>query len=161
MHDHTSGAARGATMKNASCWAVFLLCIVSASAGRAQSFGEVAFNGTDGSRPGVMTLVQGTDGTLFGVTVSGGAYDEGTVFNVDQKGVLTTLYSFCLEANCTDGSEPSGGLAFATDGNLYGTTFDGGTGPCNDPYGVGCGTVFKLTPQGTLTTLHSFQGIDG
>jgi uncharacterized repeat protein (TIGR03803 family) len=61
---------------------------------------------------------------------------------------FTTLYTFCRESRCTDGSVPNPGLVQATDGNFYGTTSGGGTNSF--------GTVFKITPQGTLTTLHSF-----
>jgi uncharacterized repeat protein (TIGR03803 family) len=68
--------------------------------------------------------------------------------------MLTTLYSFCAQGgNCTDGAGPIAGLVQATDGNYYGTTEGGGAN--ND------GTVFKITPSGTLTTLHSFDGVDG
>ncbi len=71
---------------------------------------------------------------------------------------LTTLYSFCSQDNynCADGAFPSG-LVQATDGNFYGTTFGGGT-KCGYP---GCGTVFKMTSEGMLTTLASFNGDDG
>src|SRR5580658_10701602 len=64
------------------------------------------------------------------------------------SGTLTTLYGFCSDANCTDGSFPAAGLVQGKDGSLYGTTEGGGA---NDG-----GTVFKLTPSGTLTTLYSF-----
>ena len=69
---------------------------------------------------------------------------------------LVTLYSFCAQQNCADGDYPRAGLVQATDGNFYGTTY-GTRENCQQ----GCGTVFKLTPQGTLTTLHSFSGGDG
>ena len=63
------------------------------------------------------------------------------------------LYSFCTQANCTDGSLPSAGLVFDQDGNLYGTTLDGGgSNNCKD----GCGVVFKLTPKGKYETLYTF-----
>src|SRR2546422_11221230 len=69
--------------------------------------------------------------------------------------MLTTLHSF----DGTDGASPIGGLVQATDGNFYGTTLQGGDTSCSPPYG--CGTVFKITPGGTLTTLHSFHLTDG
>jgi len=147
-------------MKNSGLGAILVLCVVSATTGLAQTFGEVSFDGSDGNYPGVMALAQNFDGTLFGTTGQGGAYNQGTVFKIDRKHELTTVYSFCANANCMDGSAPAGGLVLGSDGNLYGTTYSGGTGPCNDA-SVGCGTVFKLTPQGTLITLHSFQGPDG
>jgi uncharacterized repeat protein (TIGR03803 family) len=110
-------------------------------------------NCTDGDVP-VAPLVQGSDGNLYGTTQLGGAYDSGTVFKITLTGTLTTLYRFCsLGFACPDGSEPIAGLVQATDGNFYGTTLGGGT--------YGYGTVFKITPSGTLTTLHSFDGSDG
>ncbi len=106
---------------------------------------------TDGFEP-FDTLVQATDGNLYGTTFSGGAYGYGTVFRLTTSGTLTTLYSFCAGGYppCADGDDPWGGLVQATDGNFYGTTQDGGTGT------VGGGTVFKITPAGELTTLYSF-----
>ena len=64
-------------------------------------------------------------------------------------GTFTLLHSFCSRSACADGSNPYAALIQATDGNLYGTTFGGGSSK-------GFGTVFKITPRGTLTTLHSF-----
>jgi uncharacterized repeat protein (TIGR03803 family) len=75
------------------------------------------------------------------------------VFKITPSGTLTTLHSFCLQTRCTDGSGPFAGLVQATDGNLYGTTYVGGA--------HGYGTVFKITPSGTLTTLHSFCSQSG
>ncbi len=112
----------------------------------------------DGADPG--GVVQATDGNFYGATSLGGAaYGDGTIFKITPAGTLTTLYSFCAQTNCPDGNEPSG-LVQGTDGNLYGTTYEGGaySSSCN---GYGCGTVFKITPAGTLTTLHSFAGSDG
>ena len=60
----------------------------------------------------------------------------------------------------TDGAGPSGGLIQATDGNFYGTTYSGGANNGNCTSGT-CGTVFKITPEGTLTTLHTFDYTDG
>jgi uncharacterized repeat protein (TIGR03803 family) len=109
---------------------------------------------TDGAYP-LAELVQATDGNLYGTAWGGGANNYGTVFKITPSGTLTTLYSFCSQTGCTDGGEPSAGLVQATDGNFYGTTLYGGanTGACGVP---GCGTVFKITPSGTLTTLYSF-----
>jgi uncharacterized repeat protein (TIGR03803 family) len=79
----------------------------------------------------------------------------GTVFKVTPSGQLTTLYSFCSQSGCTDGSQPYAGLVQATDGNFYGTTFEGGASKTGCS-GFGCGTVFKIAPSGTLTTLYNF-----
>jgi len=72
-----------------------------------------------------------------------------------RSGTLSTLYSFCSQTNCADGSEPLGGVVLGTDGNFYGTTFAGGDVNCDYP--SGCGTVFRITPAGTLTTLYTFH----
>jgi uncharacterized repeat protein (TIGR03803 family) len=85
--------------------------------------------------------MQGTDGSLYGTTFAGGTNGYGTVFKITLGGALTTLYSFCSMANCTDGSYPTAGLVQATDGNFYGTTANGGSS--SNCHG-GCGTVFKL-----------------
>jgi uncharacterized repeat protein (TIGR03803 family) len=99
--------------------------------------------GSDGGQPqGLLTT---KTGTLYGVTTAGGANGKGTVFVVTEKGKLTTLYSFTGGA---DGASPEAGLVFGANGNLYGTTYQGGA--------KGWGTVFEMTPAGVLTTLYSF-----
>jgi uncharacterized repeat protein (TIGR03803 family) len=106
---------------------------------------------TDGEYPHA-SLVQATDGNLYGATYEGGANEFGTVFKITPSGTLTTLYSFCsVVPGCTDGEYPLAGLIQATDGDFYGTTYGGGAS--------GFGTVFKITPSGTLTTLHSFCSV--
>jgi uncharacterized repeat protein (TIGR03803 family) len=109
---------------------------------------------TDGYSP-IAGLVQATNGNFYGTTLSGGVFLEGTVFEITPGGALTTLYSFCAQTNCTDGQAPSSALVQGTDGNFYGTTVGGGSG--TPPVG----TVFKITPSGSLTTLHSFDRTDG
>jgi uncharacterized repeat protein (TIGR03803 family) len=116
---------------------------------------------TDGYAP-YAKLVQGNDGNLYGTTQFGGTNgDYGTVFKVTPNGRLTTLYSFCPggAGNCSDGAYPYPGLALGTDGKFYGITQGGGADSefCSN----GCGTVFSITPKGVLTTLHSFNGVDG
>jgi uncharacterized repeat protein (TIGR02543 family) len=112
-----------------------------------------SFSGPDGEYP-YAGLVQGTDGNFYGTTWEGGANGNyGTVFKITPTGALTRLYSFCMLNGCADGVEPVAGLVQATDGNFYGTTeFDGANG---------AGTVFKVTPTGTLTTLYSFCALTG
>ncbi len=109
-------------------------------------------NCADGANP-VAGMVLATSGTLYGTTTAGGAHGSGTVFDVTSSGKVNTLYSFCSQTNCTDGADPVAELIQGTDGNFYGTTYDGGTN--------GYGTAFRITPTGTLTTLHSFGGTDG
>lgn len=134
-------------------------CAMSAIASSAQTFTTlISFDGVDGGRP-TAGLVQGTDGNFYGTT-SNFANDDctngcGTVFKITDEGTLTTLHSF----NGTDGGQPIGGLVQGTDGNFYGTTEEGGDPVCPDS--LGCGTVFKITAGGTLTTLHKFHGSDG
>jgi uncharacterized repeat protein (TIGR03803 family) len=136
----------------------FLLFVATAIAAPAQTFTTLAsFDGTDGYNP-VAGLVQGRDGNFYGTTTIGGANYSGTVFKMTPAGTLTTLYTFCTVKGCPDGSLANS-LVLATDGNFYGTTQRGGAGSgkgCS-----GCGTVFKITPRGTLTTLHSFNFSDG
>jgi uncharacterized repeat protein (TIGR03803 family) len=111
---------------------------------------------THGANP-VAGLVQGADGSFYGTTYTGGGAAGcvggcGTVFKITPGGALTTLYSFCSESNCPDGQFPNAALVQGTDGNFYGTTSEGG--------GTG-GTVFKITPDGQLTTLYSFCSESG
>lgn len=99
-------------------------------------------------------LIQASNGNLYGTTYQGGANGNyGTVFEITTSGTLTTLYSFCARAGCADGESPSSGLVEGTDGILYGTTLEGGTN-CFDAY---CGTVYRITTAGRLTTLHTFD----
>jgi len=109
---------------------------------------------TDGAEP-AGPLVQAANGDFYGTTPARGAYGGGTVFKITPAGILTTLYSFCALANCADGYRPNGGLVQGRNGNFYGTTIDGGVPSCFD-FNVGCGTVFEITPAGTLTTIYSF-----
>ena len=108
------------------------------------------FVGTDGNDP-FRTLAQGTDGKIYGVTQGGGANNGGTLFRITLKGNFITLYNFCSQPDCADGSGPNGILEGA-DGNFYGTTSIGGNPKCDS----GCGTVFKATPDGAFATLYSF-----
>ncbi|HTA24531.1 MAG TPA: choice-of-anchor tandem repeat GloVer-containing protein [Terriglobales bacterium] len=109
----------------------------------------------DGAYP-FAGLVLGNDGDFYGTTFQGGANNGGTVFKVSAHGELTTLYSFCAELNCADGEYPQARLVQGIDGNFYGTTYWAGANANNSLYDDGGGTVFKITPTGTLTTLHSF-----
>jgi uncharacterized repeat protein (TIGR03803 family) len=109
-------------------------------------------NCTDGT-VAQAALVQAANGDLYGTTYGGGTNGYGTVFKITPGGTLTTLYSFCFQSGCTDGVEPYAGLVQAANGDLYGTAYGGGTN--------GYGTVFKITPGGTLTTLYSFCSRSG
>ncbi|MGO8680670.1 MAG: choice-of-anchor tandem repeat GloVer-containing protein [Limisphaerales bacterium] len=110
----------------------------------------VFFNGNNGANP-YAGLTLGTDGNFYGTTFHGG-YGSGTVFKVTTNGTLTTLVSFGFFGS-PNGWNPVAALTLGTDGNFYGTTCAGG--------GYEDGTVFKVTTNGTLTTLVSFNGADG
>jgi uncharacterized repeat protein (TIGR03803 family) len=112
------------------------------------------FELTDGAGP-IGGLVLGTDGMFYGTTFRGGSDSGGTVFRISRTGAFTTLHIFTI----SDGDTPYGPLIEASDGNFYGTTSAGGNTGCSAPYG--CGTVFKITPGGNLTTLHMFDFSDG
>ena len=126
------------------------------------SFCPGGFPCPDGFFPG-SPLVQGTDGNFYGTTPLGGGSGCGdvggcgTVFKITSSGTLTTLHSF----NGADGADVTGGLMQAADGSFYGTTWGGGASHVCLEAPIGCGTVFKITPDGTFTSLHSFDGDDG
>lgn len=110
------------------------------------------------------SLIQGLDGNFYGTAIFGGNVNQslcaqgcGTVYKITPTGALTTVYNFCSLANCGDGFYPAS-LLLATDGNFYGVTQYGGISDDNCP--PGCGTVFRLTPQGILTTLYSLDPDD-
>jgi uncharacterized repeat protein (TIGR03803 family) len=114
-----------------------------------------SFAGYYGYDP-VAGVVFDQKGNLYGTTHSGGDYGGGVVFKLTPKGKEIVLYSFCAQGgyHCTDGTNPNAGLVFDQRGNLYGTTYLGGDGVGCESYG--CGVVFKLTPEGKETVLHSF-----
>jgi uncharacterized repeat protein (TIGR03803 family) len=113
----------------------------------------------DGANP-YSGLVRDAAGSVYGTTVNGGTGTEcggscGTVFKVDSAGKETVLHSF---TGGTDGAGPLAGVVLDAQGNLYGTTYYGGSGKCNDGVGVGCGTVFKVDSTGKETVLYNFTG---
>ena len=134
------------------------LSIAMSPIASAQTFKVLdSFDGADGYQP-YTGLVQGVNGNLYGTSLFGGGnsacgFGCGTVFQITSTGNLTMLYSFCAQTGCTDGAIPHAALALATDGSFYGTTTE--RGASNNCIG-GCGTVFKITPSGQLTTLHNF-----
>ena len=101
----------------------------------------------DGAAP-VGGLVQGSDGNFYGTTASGGAFFQGTIFQMTASGAITVLHSF--NSFFGEGAIPIAGLMQGNDGNFYGTTALGGT--------HFQGTVFKIHAAGNFTTLHSFSG---
>jgi uncharacterized repeat protein (TIGR03803 family) len=118
-----------------------------------------SFSGSDGNYP-ASGFVQDQAGNLYGTTGEGGdmncdpPYGCGVVFKLDANKNLTVLYSFTGTGGSGDGSSPSGNLVLLN-GNLYGTTTNGGDPTCN------CGTVFELFPSGNgwaEAVLHAFTG---
>ena len=110
-------------------------------------------NGTglngDGANP-QFNLVQGADGNFYGTTSEGGLNGIGTIFKITSSGSFATLYSFGTVGGAS--MLASGRLTCGSDGNLYGTT-------SSNDYFAGSypvGTIFKITPSGSLTTLYTF-----
>jgi uncharacterized repeat protein (TIGR03803 family) len=130
--------------------AVILSCVFAASA-HGQTFTMLAsFTGGDGDALNLQGLIQATDGNYYGATQYGGQYGHGVVFQVTPAGNLTAIHDFCSDlAKCKDGSHPETGPVLGQDGNLYGTTGNGGST-------TDSGTFFKVTLGGKLTTLYRF-----
>jgi uncharacterized repeat protein (TIGR03803 family) len=116
-----------------------------------------SFKGPDGAIPIFAGLVLGRDGNFYGTTSLGGASNTGTVFRITASGTLTTLYSF---TGGSDGANPEASLVQGSDGNFYGTAYQGGNTNFT-LYVPGYGTLFQITPTGSLTTVHLFNGDDG
>jgi uncharacterized repeat protein (TIGR03803 family) len=146
--------------------AIFIVC-VAISIASAQTFTSIFnFEATNGSSPNG-PLVQGRNGNFYGTTLGGGnlncfkggygnPYGCGVVFRVTPEGKLTVLYTFCAEfPTCSEGVYPFAGLTLANDGNFYGTTYGSSGGDCTQGSAL-CGTIFRITPSGRLTTLYRF-----
>ena len=108
----------------------------------------VTLGNTNGAYP-LGGLIQGRDGSFYGTTAIGGTNMGGTAFQAMTNGAIATLVSFDVGGNA--GKSPYAGLVQASDGSLYGTTYQGGTNG-------GYGTIFKLTTNGTFASLYSFSG---
>jgi uncharacterized repeat protein (TIGR03803 family) len=121
-----------------NAYLTLLFWIATAVFSHGQTFTSlVSFNGSDGDQPQDISLVQGTDGNLYGTTGS-------SVFRITPLGALTNLANQMPPA----GYFSTASLIQATDLNFYGTTEEGGA--------HNAGTIFKLTPDGTLSTLYNF-----
>lgn len=123
-------------------------------------------NGPDGGSPRGSLLFD-SEGRLYGTTNSGGdsKCECGTVFQLTPPAggtgswSISTLHTF---VGGTDGSGPQGGVIFDETGTLYGSTLGGGDPSCTEGFGSGCGTIFKLVPNGdgswAESVLYAFQG---
>ncbi len=107
-----------------------------------------SFPGCDGANP-YAPLIQAGDGNFYGTTANGGFYGSGEVFRITTNGAITALYSF---TSGNDGANAYAGLIQAGNGYFYGTAEYGGA--------YGNGTVFQISTNGALTSLHSFTGAD-
>lgn len=114
------------------------------------SFGS----GKDGAAPQGGLIADG-QGNFYGTTAKGGDADAGTVFKLAADGTESVLHSFGAEG---DGGGPAGELLADRRGNLYGTTQFGGAENHHCKTGIGCGTVFKITPAGSESVLYAFVG---
>ena len=122
---------------------LLVLCAATAMALPAQTFTTIfSFDQTNGATP-TAGLVQAANGDFYGTTQAGGTHLNGTVFKITPGGTLTTLYNFCSQSACADGGFPVAGLVLATNGYFYGVTAMSGA--------HGYGTIFKISPSGTLT----------
>jgi len=98
-------------------------------------------------------------GRLYGTTIHGGQVGRGTVYRIAPNGKERVLHSFGGTSREGDGDSPASALIMDRDGNLYGTTIAGGSSACGSGgccAGTGCGTVFKIAPDGTTTILYRF-----
>ena len=112
-------------------------------------FGSLA---VDGAGP-VGQILLDLQGNFYGTTSGGG--DAGTIYKIAANGAVSLLHSFTGYSQTGDGAVPMGGPIVDAQGDLIGTTYDGG----NDAnFDAGDGTVYKLTPDGTETILHVFGG---
>jgi len=126
--------------------------------------GSYSFTGgADGGYPYYGALLRDGAGNLYGTAAYGGSGSCsgppagcGVVFKVDKTGKETVLHS--LAGSPTDGANPFGGLVRDTAGNLYGTTYNGGSVSCSSGGITGCGVVFKLDTAGNETVLYRFTG---
>ena len=119
-----------------------VVALLASTSCLAQTFKTIAsFNGT--THPIGVSLVQGKDGNFYGTT---GGDDCGTVFKVTPAGTLTTIHTLVCPV---DGASPQAGLILAADGNFYGTAFIDGP--------LGAGTVFRVTPEGIMSTVYAFH----
>jgi uncharacterized repeat protein (TIGR03803 family) len=138
-----------ASCLNGGCGTVFKIT----PAGALTALYAFGGNATDGANPYSAGLIQGSNGNLYGTTTAGGVSTNcnggcGIAFSITPGGTEAALYLFA--GGTSDGAYPTAGLVQGSDGNFYGTTAQGGK--------FNGGTVFRITPAGVETLLHSFGG---
>jgi len=124
-----------------------LTCSLTVSAQAQIVINLANFDGKNGYGP--VGVIQATDGNFYGTTSRGGAHGKGNVFRMTPGGQITSIYSFCEQVNCADGQLPETAPVLGSDGNLYGVTTSGGSH-------AKAGTIYKITLDGKITTLHIF-----
>ncbi len=138
-------------MEDMKSWKIHVsFCICACLAGASSTAETIdslhSFSSAGGTAPWG-TLLEGKDGLLYGTANTGGTYGAGTIFRISKSGVYSALFSF---DNGVNGGMPTAGLTQARDGNFYGTAAGGGS--------TMLGTVFRMTPSGGFTLLHTFSG---
>jgi uncharacterized repeat protein (TIGR03803 family) len=155
-----TSALRSSQLLKATITALAVLLLASAATAQFTPVGLYEYPNTGNNTSGIAFqsfLAQGPDGLFYDTIATNGEFNAGSVYTISLTGDYTLLYSFCKVGGslCPDGSGPNGGVTLGSDGDFYGTTSGGGI--------HGNGTVFKITTDGKLTTLHSFSaaGTDG
>lgn len=139
------------------CFGLLFLSLLASPPSDAQTVATLHTFSQDNSEGIVVrhALIQAADGDFYGTALSGGSHNAGTIFKISPTGIFTLLYTF---TGGPDGALPGGALIQGRNGDFYGVTERGGDlQACG---GVGCGTIFQLQPDGTLTTIYSFTGGD-
>lgn len=159
--DNTHGSGPAAPLLEGSDGHLYGTTLVGGAAGAGTVFrmnpsGKVTVlhsfvqDGHDGVQP-LAALMYDRDGNLYGTTPLGGDFFSGTIFKISRRGDYSVVHSFA--GGALDGSQSSAPLVQTEDGNFFGTTIFGGA--------YNQGVVFKMTPAGVVTVLHSFSGADG
>jgi uncharacterized repeat protein (TIGR03803 family) len=113
------------------------------------SFGTIS-GALDPLNPAFGSFVQGRDGLLYDNSENGGIDGSGTIYSMTLSGTYNIVYDFINCSSSPTGCLPFGGLTLGSDGNFYGTTNGGGTGPDD-------GAIYQVTPGGMATALHDFM----
>jgi uncharacterized repeat protein (TIGR03803 family) len=122
--------------------------VLPAPQAAAQTFNILySFTGSNDGGVPLAGLIMDSAGNLYGTASNGGASGAGVVFKVTPGGQQEVLYTF---TGAADGGQPEAALVMDSSGNLYGTTYSGGS--------AGLGTVFELSTTGHERVLHSFVG---